>query len=95
MRKHILPFRRFKIEGSSMVSALPPYSSVVVWQWGAIREGDVIVFQKGGLTICKRAIRQEGDSWLVRGDNVNGSTDSLDFGLVHQSAIFGKIIFSY
>ena len=68
---------------------------VLVWRWGSVRPGDVVVFCKNGIKMVKRAVSRKGDRWVMRGDNVNASTDSLDFGEVESDKIIGKVVATY
>lgn len=91
----MFPFARFQIEGESMLPSFQPGSRVLVWRYGTVRKGDVVVFSKGGFTMVKRAVERNGDRWFVRGDNVSASTDSLDFGGVANNEIIGKVVVKY
>ena len=59
------------------------------------RMGDLIVFQKNALIQIKRVCKIQGRRYFVRGDNINHSTDSLDFGAVDHRDIIGRVIFNY
>lgn len=91
----MFPFARFQIEGESMLPSFRSGNRVLVWRYGTVRKGDVVVFSKGGLTMVKRAVEWNGDRWVVRGDNISASTDSLDFGGVEERSIIGKVIARY
>ena len=93
--KRCMPFQRFSVEGTSMVPAFQPGGSVLVFRWGAVKPGDVVVFCKGGVTMIKRAAARVGDRWMMRGDNVAASTDSLDFGVVMEKEIVGRVVAAY
>lgn len=88
-----LPFSRFEITGKSMEPSLHNDDRVVTWNWGRLKKNDVVVFLKGGLTMVKRLAERDGKKWLVRGENLTESTDSLDFGGVEERDIVGKVIF--
>ena len=78
-----------------MIPIFQPGDRVLVWRWGAVRQGDTVVFSKNGMTMVKRAVAKNNDRWIMRGDNFSQSTDGLDFGEVEESAIEGKVIASY
>ena len=89
------PFGRFKVEGESMIPALQPGNSVLVWRWGSVRAGDIVVFSKNGMTMVKRTVQKNADRLTVRGDNWQKSTDSADFGDVDMAAVVGKVVARY
>ena len=68
---------------------------VLVWRWGKIRPGDIVVFFHGGLLMIKRARQKRGNKWEVRADNLGESSDSLDFGLIPEKNIVGKVLGRY
>lgn len=78
-----------------MVPTFQSGNRILVWRWGAVRQGDTVVFSKNGMTMVKRAVQKNGDRWIMRGDNFSESTDSLDFGEVAESEVVGKVIGSY
>lgn len=89
------PFVRFRIEGNSMSPTIKTGEKVFISRYSRIRPGDIVVFQKGGLTMVKRAIQKENSGWLMRGDNPSESTDSLDFGTVSDRHIIGKVLWKH
>ena len=89
------PFKRFRIVGESMSPAYKDGDIVLIYRWGKIRAGDVVVFRKEGMTMIKRAISKTNDGWNVRGDNISNSTDSLEFGTVPFGRIEGSVIARY
>lgn len=78
-----------------MLPAFQPGSRVLVFRWGTVKIGDVIVFSKNGMTMVKRTAQKNGDHWIVRGDNISQSTDSLDFGEISAQNIIGKVVAAY
>lgn len=79
-----------------MLPTYQPGDRVLVWRWGNIREGDIVVFCRNGMTLVKRATRKVSpDRWIMRGDNWRESTDSIDFGEVPNQSIIGKIVSTY
>lgn len=89
------PISRFHIEGPSMLPTFQHGDRVLVWRYGAIRPGDIVVFCKNGMKMVKRAVTKAGDRWVMRGDNENVSTDSRDFGAVEEKSIVGRVVMSY
>ncbi len=95
------PLKRFTIEGRSMLPMFQPGDRVLIWRWGSIREGDIIVFKKDGMTLMKEAVRKEHfetsreNKWFCRAENPSEGLDSLDFGLVPEKSIVGKVITKY
>lgn len=75
-----------------MFPAFQPGDRILVWRWGAVRQGDTVVFSKNGMTMVKRAVQKNGNRWIMRGDNFSESTDSLDFGEIHENEIIGKVV---
>ena len=64
----------------------------------SLRPGDTIAFRHGVYGVMlKRIERLEPDSGLVYviGENAAFSTDSRDFGPIHQSDMIGKVIFNW
>lgn len=89
------PFARLEVQGESMFPNYKSGDCVIVFTWTTIKPGDIVVFQKNGMMMIKRASKKEGNRWIMRGDNLSDSTDSLDFGDVLESQIFGKVIAKY
>jgi len=74
---------------------LPTFQSgarVFVYRWGAIRKGDIVVFQKNGRLLIKRAVQKVGDRWCLRGDNLK---ESIEYDNIDRDAIKGRVLFSY
>lgn len=94
-RKISWPFVRFEVVGESMQPLYLRGQRVLVCRWGRIRSGDVVVFNRDGLPMLKRAIEKCEDGWMVRGDNRAQSTDSADFGPVKEKEIIGRVCFKY
>ena len=87
--------QRFEISGMSMSPTLQPGDRVLVRTGGKICAGDCIVFVKAGLKMIKRAVQKIGTRWHVRGDNLNESTDSLEYGEIEERSIVGRVIYRY
>lgn len=68
---------------------------VIVWKYGKVRPGNVIVFKKNALTMIKRVQKIENNRYYVRGDNYQESSDSEAFGTIQKSKIIGKVILKY
>ncbi|WP_250557194.1 S26 family signal peptidase [Pseudonocardia lacus] len=76
-------WRRVSVRGPSMSPALSDGDVVVVRFGAPVRAGDVVLVTwpaRPGQLSVKRAVRPDGDGWLVRGDNPFGSTDSRTLG---------------
>ncbi len=76
-------WRRVSVRGPSMSPALGD-GDVVVARFGApVRSGGVVLVTwpaRPGQLSVKRAVRPDGDGWIVLGDNPFGSTDSRTLG---------------
>lgn len=75
-------------EGDFVLAAWVPFPS------RKIRAGDVIVFHQPGYgKLIKRVhqVLEDGLSFDVRGTQID-STDSRNFGPVHQADVLGKVI---
>lgn len=53
-------------------------------------EGDVISFRSGDLLVTHRVVEITGDGYRTKGDN----NDTADAGIVKDSSLEGKILFS-
>jgi len=77
-------FRRLLVEGPSMLPTYVPGETVTaVRRWRAVRVGDVVVVRDPRVPsrwLLKRCVARAGDALDVRGDNLDASTDSRDFG---------------
>ena len=66
-----------------MQPALRPGDRLLVWRWARPRVGDLVVFF-------------EPDGRLVvRGDNVNVSRDSREYGAVPSRLVIGTAVYRY
>lgn len=90
------PFIRFRVEGQSMLPTLQPESRVLLFCWGKISPGDIIVFYREGINMIKRAISKTASGrWIVRGDNCLLSAESGGFGEISEAEILGKLLCTY
>jgi nickel-type superoxide dismutase maturation protease len=95
-----LPFRRFIVQDTSMQPALRPGDRILVWQWPArLKPGDVVAFvepERPRTISLKRITATHGSgAFELRGDNVNVSRDSRDFGPVPRQLILGRAVYRY
>ena len=78
--------RRVTVEGNSMVPTYVPGERLtVVRRWRRVRVGDVVAVRDSRVPegwILKRCVARVGRRLDLRGDNVDGSTDSRHYGLV-------------
>jgi type IV secretory pathway protease TraF len=61
-----------------------------VRKWRPVRVGDVVVVRDPRTPerwLLKRCVARRGSQLDLRGDNVDASTDSRDFGLVSSSTV--------
>ena len=88
---------RFIVAGKSMEPAYLDGDRVlacrVIYKLRKPRVGEVVVLKapKSGRLIIKRIYRIKGDEYFVIGDNLNGSTDSREFGPVSRGMIIGGV----
>ena len=82
-----------------MQPALLPGDRVLVLQWSrAFKPGDTVVYvdpERRRTIAVKRVVRADGKSVEVRGDNVNVSRDSREFGPVPRGLVLGRAIYRY
>jgi SOS-response transcriptional repressor LexA len=74
---------RVLVRGPSMSPALTDGDVLFVRFGVQVRSGDIVLARwasRPGQLSVKRAVRPAGSSWIVRGDNTFGSTDSRDLG---------------
>lgn len=93
----LFPFSRFIVLGNSMFPTLIPGQSVLVYKWAYIfskpKIGDIVVIKHNGKEIIKRIKKVLNGGIFVRGDNIDASTDSRNFGFINKTDIIGKVIF--
>jgi len=79
-----------------MSPSIPDGSFVLVYNWAYRKKhpapGEIVVFKTGGEFYCKRIKNQIGDNYDLAGDNSRDNYDSRDFGLVHKTAILGRVL---
>ena len=94
-----LPLRRFVVQDTSMQPTLLPGDRVIVFQWSrTFKVGDTVVFvdpERRRTIAIKRVARADDQAIDVRGDNVNVSRDSREFGPVPRALILGRAIYRY
>lgn len=76
-------WRRVRVRGPSMSTALHDGDVVLVRFGARPRPGDVVLVRwaaRPGQLSVKRAVERREDGWWVRGDNRFGSTDSRTLG---------------
>lgn len=88
--KFSLPFRRFEVFGESMRPTYAPQDRVVVYTWGRVKQGDVVVCKKNGRTMIKRVLKKENDGYLVGGDNLNQSLEPCEV-----LEVVGRVVLKY
>lgn len=82
-----------RVRGDSMLPAFRPGRIVIGSSYyNALRPGDVVVVQHGGLEKIKRIRLISKDHLFLVGDNEEHSTDSRSFGWVHVSATRAKVL---
>lgn len=94
------PFRRFRVEDTSMQPTLRPGDHLVILTWpGSARPGDIVVLrdpEAPSTFLVKRVItRQTSGELIVGGDSPNVSRDSRHFGAVPAQLIIGRAVYRY
>ncbi|NNN02258.1 MAG: S26 family signal peptidase [Acidimicrobiaceae bacterium] len=83
--------RRVIVEGESMTPRYSPGERLTaIRRWRAVRAGDVVVLRdpRGeDRWILKRCVEVTGRRLVLRGDNVDASTDSRHFGPVEARSV--------
>lgn len=85
------PISKFKVYGNSMFPTLKEGQEVLTFNWGKVREGDIVVTKVAKI---KRVQKMMGNKVYLVGDNKTESTDSRHFGSVDQSQIVGRVLLS-
>ena len=85
--------QKFKIQGESMEPAYKNGDHVLIWKYGKLKTGDVIIFKKNALTMIKRIHKIENNRFTVKGDNWQKSDEN--FGTLEKNEIVGKVILKY
>ena len=84
-------FRRLLVEGPSMQPTyLPGERVTAVRRWRPVRVGDVVVVRDPrdpSRWLLKRCAAKSGGRLVLRGDNVEASSDSRDFGAVASRGV--------
>jgi len=86
------PFKRFVVSGESMNPTLKTGGRLIVYRWGKISAGDLIVFNQYGNTLVKRVVSKNNEKLEVRGDN---HSDSVDYDDVTHDLVVGKVVATY
>ena len=92
---------RFVVSGKSMEPRFYNGDKLLVsksfYKLRKAKVGDSVVIKdpRDGRLILKRIESIEGKKYFVRGDNVEWSTDSREFGAISKKSIIGKVIFRY
>lgn len=88
----LLPFSRFIVYEKSMLPLYKPGDHVLVFGWGNIAIGDVIVFEYRGKNYIKRIKKISGNIVTGCADNLQESAVSYK---IKKSSIYGKVILRY
>lgn len=88
-----LPLQKFVVQETSMLPALSPGDSVVIWRGNGVSVGDVVVAKIGIKHYIKRVSKVAGDKFYLTGDNPKHSVDSRSFGWVGRERILGRVFF--
>lgn len=91
-RRKLLPFSRFIVHDRSMMPFYKPGDHVLVFGWGKIAIGDVIVFQYRGKNYIKRIKKISGKIVTACADNLQKSSASYE---IETSSIYGKVFKKY
>jgi len=92
---------RFVVSGKSMEPKFYNGDKLFVsssfYRFVGPKVGDAVVVKdpRDGRLVLKRIESAEGGEYYVRGDNVEWSTDSREFGAILRDGIVGKVVFRY
>ncbi len=89
----VIPLVLRRVEGTSMLPALPEGKLVVAIRWyRRLRVGDIVIFEHAGLEKIKRITKMKSGNVYVTGTNPAHSTDSRHFGWLNTEDIKAKVL---
>ncbi len=91
----------FRVFGHSMMPTILPGQRVLVsgvpYLFTKPKKGDIVLLKdpQNKSYLVKRIVCVHVGTYTVLGDNSQDSKDSRQFGEIHESAIIGKVLFSF
>lgn len=76
-----------------MRPTINPGDEVIVFAWGEVGVGDVVVVRFEHTNMIKRVRWIEDDRYYLLGDNPRHSVDSRRFGPVSRVDIIGRVVY--
>ncbi|MEO0797248.1 MAG: signal peptidase I [Verrucomicrobiota bacterium] len=77
--------------GNSMLPTLKPGDPIAIdryYPFSDLQEGDIVVYQHGGMPTVHRLVQRLGSHWMTQGDN-NTLPDSL---VLTETQYIGKVV---